>query len=95
MNKHVKNDIASKWEELGVQLLDEEQRKMLKNIEKNESDVQSCCTKLFDHWLTVDVHASWNKLIEALKEIDENHLAVKIRRKILKLKGTVATPFLH
>ena len=68
---------------------------MLKNIEKNEPDVQSCCTRLFDHWLTVDVHASWNKLIEALEEINEKYLAEKIRRKVLNLKGTVATPYLH
>ena len=94
MKKYVRNDIASKWEELGVQLLDDEQWKMLKNIEKNEPDMQSRCTKLFEHWLTVDVDASWNKLFKTLKEINENYLAEKTRRKILNLKGTVVTPYL-
>ena len=84
LNRYVRKDIASKWEDLGVELLDDEQQPMLKIIAENKLDVQCCCTELFTHWLSVDVNASWNKLIKALKEIDQNYLAEKIRRIILK-----------
>ena len=90
-NKHVRNDIASKWEDLGVVLLNNEQQSMLKIIAENKPDVQHRCTELFNHWLDVDVNASWNKLIKALEEINQNSLAEKIRRIILK--GIVVSPY--
>ena len=82
-NKYVRNNIASKWEDLGVQLLDEEHHSMLNNIAENKPDVQGRCTELFEYWLTVDINASWNKLIKALKEMNQNTLVEKIKRKIL------------
>ena len=90
MQKFVKNDIAFKWEELGVELLDEEQLSKLRHIAKDEHEVEDCCTKLFNYWLDTDPDASWNKLLEALKNIKQNYLAEKIERNVLK--GIDVTP---
>ena len=84
LNKFIRNDIAFNWEDLGVELLDEEQRVMLKSIAKNKHNVQGRCTELFEYWLDVDIDASWNKLMNALQEINQTVLADKIKRKILK-----------
>ena len=51
LNEFVRNDIAFKWEDLGVMLLDESQRSTLNNIAKNKHKVEDCCTKLFIYWL--------------------------------------------
>ena len=31
------------------------------------NDVVTCCRKMFSEWLNTDEHASWDKLIEALR----------------------------
>ena len=55
----------------------------LDNIKENHStNVEACCTDMFKYWLEVDDKASWNKLIEALKRMDKNHLAECIFRDI-------------
>ena len=93
MQKFVRNDIASKWDNLGVELLDDEQLSKLKNIAKNEDEVEDRCTKLFNYWLDTDPDASWNKLLEALKNMEQNNLVDKIKRKVLK--GIDVTPYMY
>ena len=89
-NRNIRNKIATRWYDLGVELLNEEQLSMLNNIAENKPDVQSRCSALFNYWLSVDTGASWNKLIEALNKINEHCLAEKIKREILN--GIVVTP---
>ena len=89
LNRHIRNEIAARWEDLGVELLNEKLH-MLNNIAKNKPDVQSRCSALFEHWLSIDTGATWNKLIEALNKIDEHSLAEKIKRDVLN--GIVLTP---
>ena len=48
------------------------------------TNAKACCTEMFKFWLQVDVTASWNKLIEALRMIDKHHLAETIYRNILQ-----------
>ena len=68
-----------------MELLNDKQCVMLEIIKKNNrDDVQGCCTQMFIYWLKVDIEASWNKLIEALKEIRQNSLAMEIITDILK-----------
>ena len=58
---------------------------MLDIIEENHHhDVKTCCTEMFKYWLSVDIRASWNKLIEALEMIDENALAEKLKTDVIK-----------
>ena len=53
-------------------------------IEQDHRDVETCCTEMFKYWLNVDIEASWNKLIEALKVIHENALAEKLKTDVIK-----------
>ena len=80
-----RDKIAPDWYDLGVQLLQlEEYINKLNVFKANHShDVEKCCHEMFDYWLSVDVQASWNKLIGALEHIKQNATAAKIRQDIL------------
>ena len=39
---------------------------------------------MFEYWLRIDTEASWDKLIAALKEINQNRLIAKIEKDVLK-----------
>ena len=47
-------------------------------------DVERCCSEMFKCWLRIDPEASWDTLILALKDINENTLIAKIEKDILK-----------
>ena len=84
LHKHVKDEVATKWRDLGVELLEEESRHMLNIFEVDRNGVQECCSRMFDYWLEIDTEASWNALINALEEIGEKVLAAKIKKDVLK-----------
>ena len=76
--KHVVPGAATKWRELGVELLDADSEIVLSTIEENHpKDVEKCCKLMLDKWLKTSVNASWKQLIQALKSpaIKLNHLA--------------------
>ena len=92
LNIHVRDKVAPKWFDLGVQLLSAEQSEELDTIRQDyPADTNMCCTEMFKHWLNVDTEASWNKLIAALEQIDYNALAEKIRRNVFKGFNVTAT----
>ena len=39
---------------------------------------------MFEYWLRVDPQGSWNKIIKALEQIDENALAENITINVFK-----------
>ena len=88
-NRHIRKEITRRWEDLGVELLNEKLLPQLNVIAENKPDVESRCSELFNYWLRVDTGASWNKLIEALNKINEHSLAEKIKRDVLN--GIVVT----
>ena len=85
LNMHVRDKVAPKWFELGMQLLSSKQSEKLNIIRQDHpADTNTCCTEMFRHWLDVDTEASWNKLIAALEQIGYNALAEIIRINVLK-----------
>ena len=85
INYKIRDQVTVGWYELGFQLLPDNLQVQLDIIHKNNpGDAKTCCTKMFQYWLQVDVKASWNKLIEALRRIDKNHLVASISREILQ-----------
>ena len=85
LRKYVINEVAPYWHTLGEMLLKEGSVHMLQIIEENyPRDVQRCCRNMFEYWLNIDTEASWNKLIAALKEIDQNQLIGRIEKDVLK-----------
>ena len=85
LQQYVVNKIAKHWHTLGKMLLKEELVHTLLNIEENyPRDVQRCCSEMFECWLRIDTEATWDKLITALKEINQYQLAAKIEKDVLK-----------
>ena len=79
LNKHVRKHVSSKWHDLGLELLEQEDEETLNQIETNNpSDVSKCCKEMFQLWLRKCSTATWHQLIQALREVDLNNLATKI-----------------
>ena len=59
--------VGSKWYELGIELLDEDQLTQLDIIKTNNHEVTRCCAEMFLFWLRSHSNATWQNLAEALK----------------------------
>ena len=44
----------------------------------NPKDARTCCKEMFKQWLEVDSTASWDKLIDGLRQINKRYLAETI-----------------
>ena len=88
LNKLVKKSITFKWYDLGIELLEPEDTHTLDEIEKNHpTDVSTCCTKMFRLWLDKQPEASWEQLIQALREpiIELNELANTVEQNLISI----------
>ena len=86
LHDHVMDAVASHWLDLGIEL--DSQFDKLEIIERDHHrDLKECCTAMLKHWLDVDKTVSWDKLIAALKRMQHNALAEKI--KAMTSKGGV------
>ena len=72
--KHVIPSVATRWYELGVELLETKHETELDVIETNHhDDAITCCRKMFSKWLQIQSHsATWDQLIQAIKNIKLN-----------------------
>ena len=90
LNRYVRSSVGSKWHDLGIELLDSD--KSIEELDKIEaehkSDLDKCCTKMFQLWLRKQPSASWNQLIEALRQrnIELDVLATNIKELLLQPK---------
>lgn len=78
-------NVATKWYELGVELLDEKEECKLDIIESNcGQDVKKSCLEMFRLWRSTNPDASWWQIVEALKSpgIDLTSVAVELERKL-------------
>ena len=97
LNRYVRSSVGLKWHDLGIELLDSD--KSIEELDKIEaehkSDLDKCCTKMFQLWLRKQPSASWNQLIEALRQrnIERNVLATDIEKLLFqpKPKGYVVS----
>ena len=73
--------VCTEWYDLGLELLDSKNEKVLDIIETNHKieGVQICCRKMFDEWLKSD-NVSWDKLVAALRKINQHHAASEIEK---------------
>ena len=89
LNRYVRGSVGAKWHDLGIELLHTNDVGELNTIEADHpSDHNKCCTKMFNLWLKKQPTASWNQLIEALRQpgIDLGTLATKIEQMLLQPK---------
>lgn len=83
--QHVLPSVATRWYDLGLQLLDPQLENELKIIESDtRNDSKECCRKMFNKWLETDELASWNKLVAALKCIKLNSFASNLNSLLLQ-----------
>ena len=86
LNKLVKKSATYKWYDLGIELLEPEDIHALDEIQKNyPRDVGMCCTKMLQLWLDKQPEASWEQLLQALKEVEMNDLASNIEQELLSV----------
>ena len=72
---------ATKWYELGLELLERKYQTELDIIEVDtRNDVLTCCRKMFQKWLNTDEQASWDKVIKALRIFRLNDVASDIEK---------------
>ena len=91
LNKYIRKDVSTKWHDLGLELLEQDDEENLNEIEANNSnDVSKCCKEMFRLWLRKCTNATWNQLIQALKEIELNNLAAKIEGMLVPTEDTVS-----
>jgi len=91
LNRYVKKQVGSKWYDLGVELLEADDVATLNAIRsEHPSDLSTCCTKMFTIWLDKQPTATWNQLIEALRQpgIELNGLATEIEQMLVKTNQT-------
>ena len=73
---------------MGIELLEPEDLPALDEIQKNyPRDVGMCCTKMLQLWLERQPDATWEQLIQALKEVEMNELAKNIEQELSVNKG--------
>ena len=99
LNRYVRDSIGIKWYDLGIELLDSNDVAELDMIEaENSMDYKKCCTKMFSLWLRKQPAASWNQLIEALRQpgIELITLATNVEQNILDHKpGGIHLVYTH
>ena len=86
--RHVRDRVGEKWYDLGIELLDSNDVDNLDIIQaEHPLDLKECCTKMFRLWLRKQPTASWNQLIEALRQhyIGLCSLAVETEQKLLQV----------
>ena len=89
LNRHVRSSVGFKWYDLGIELFDVADVEVLDQIEvEYPSDLNKCCTKMFQLWLRTQPRASWNQLIGALRQVELGVLAAKIEEMLLHLEPT-------
>ena len=87
LNRHVIKSIASKWYDVGLELMEVEDENELDTIQDEPSlkDNVERSKRMFKHWLKRKPDATWNDLLEALKScaIGLNTVALEIERLLL------------
>ena len=82
----MRGSVAAKWHDLGIELLDPDVEELDRIEAEGLSKLDQCCTKMFQLWLNKQPTASWNQLIEALRQrsINLGTLADKIEQMLSK-----------
>ena len=90
--------IADKWKDLGVQLLDPsliDQRVLEVIAADHPHSVEGCCKSVFEKWLNTQEDASWQQLLEALKNVQLVYLSSQIENKLKTGMIFVFTTLIH
>ena len=82
--------IAHRWEEVGVQLLNDQHQKQINIIKANHHDVEKCCSSLFNIWIQRKPgDATWRALIEAVRNAHLTNEANEIENMLMTSSGRI------
>ena len=84
--------VATKWYEIGIELLDENKESELEVIKaKCGTDVKKCCLEMFIYWRNSHTGANWYHVVKALKSPAVNLKTVAaVLEKKFSINGTYA-----
>ena len=95
----MKGPIATKWYDVGIELLEQKDEQEMNTIETNEAGyVSECCGKMFKLWLERQPEANWNQLLEALRSpgIQLNNVATILEKMLIPTdKGNINSNYVH
>ena len=90
LNKYVRNEVSSKWHDLGLELLEQEDEEKLNAIEvNNPNDVSKSCKEMFQLWLRKCTNATWYQLIQALKDVNLDNIAISIEGMLIPTEDII------
>ena len=71
LNRDVVQQHAAQWEKLGVELglKDYHIANISKDNEHNPKRSETCCERMLQKWLDIDLEATWGKLDNAIRKI--------------------------
>ena len=83
LNKHVREKVCAagttKWRDLGIALMGQDAVSGLDVIRTNHpNNVEERCSRMFSKWQQETTTASWEKLLDALKEVNLIQLASEL-----------------
>ena len=82
--------VSTEWLDLGIELLEQEDEEALYEIKANHSNNASeCCREMFQLWLRKSPSATWDQLIQALRDVDLSTAAAKIKEMLTPMEDTV------
>jgi len=81
--------VATKWFQLGVILLGDNNTAGLDVINTSHQSDDDRCNEMFKKWLQIKTDASWSQLVTALEKVGLNAAAHKIQCSKVANKGTV------
>ena len=85
LNKYVAHHIVTKWFDIGLELLEHEERLLVIRAD-NPNDSLTCVKRMLRSWLEMKKDAHWNQLLEIFRQphIDLQSLASRIENMLLK-----------
>ena len=84
--RFVRDLIADRWYDIGLELLEQKDERAVNIIKKNNAgNITECCMEMLELWLNKQSNATWNQLIETLKApgIELNSAASQIEGMLL------------
>lgn len=73
--------VTTEWYDIGVELLDGNTVALEEIKAKYSSDVNKCCTEMFNKWLQYNPEANWDQLASVLSEVGLTTAAKNIKSK--------------
>ena len=89
LNKYVRKYVSTEWFDLGIELLEQEDEEALYEIKANHpNNANECCKEMFQLWLRKSPSATWDQLIQALRDVDLNTAAAKLEEMLTPMEDT-------